>query len=176
MLLNWSNEKIQILTKQMHLNFIEAELMNYYWHLAQWKKYEEEIRELQKNYQEGLDCPHVGGSLIRISDGGGLSSPWQIDLSGVISALKQQQELEEQYLIRVDNWMKVCTPAQEKMVRQYVMIQQCNDAAGAGRATGYSEDNVKKARKQVLEKIYQVKFLKTVHSVPENLCYSSSMD
>lgn len=162
--MDWSKEKVQELTKQMHLNFIEAELMNYYWHLAQWKKYDEEIRELQKSYQEELECPRVGGSLIRISDGG-TGSPWQIELGGVISDLKQQQAVEKQYLTRVDNWMKVCTPAQEKMVRQYVMIQQCNDAAGAGKATGYSEDNVKKTKERVLEKIYQVKFLKTVHSV-----------
>ena len=69
--------------------------------------------------------------------------------------LEESQRIEERYLSRVDRWMSVCTPAQEKMVRQYVMVQQCRDAKLAADITGYSEEKIYKTRERVLNRIYQ---------------------
>ncbi len=43
------------------------------------------------------------------------------------------------------------------MVRQYVMVQQCTDAALAAEITGYTEETIKKTRERVLNKILDQK-------------------
>ena len=138
----------------MQLVYIESELMNYYWHLSEWRRYDQLITELRARYQEELEHPGCGSSIIRMPDGSSQRSPWQIELSGKLYELEESQRIEERYLSRVDRWMSVCTPAQEKMVRQYVMVQQCRDVDRAADRTGYSPVNVKKTRERVVRKIY----------------------
>jgi len=159
----WKDQQKKALTKQMQLNYIESELMNYYWHLAEWKRYDDEINRLKEEYNEKLNDPSVGGSIVKMPDGNQENSPWQIEMSGKIYLLEEKKSIEEMYLNRCDEWLSVCTPAQEKMFHQYVMIQQCTDAFKAGQLTGFSENNVKKSRERVLNKIYLNYFSKNVH-------------
>ena len=158
--MDWRKEPANRLTKQMQLVYIESELMNYYWHLSEWRRYDQLITELRARYQEELEHPGCGSSIIRMPDGSSQRSPWQIELSGKLYEIEESQRIEERYLSRVDRWMSVCTPAQEKMVRQYVMVQQCRDAKLAADITGYSEENVRKTRERVLNRIYQ-RYLKS---------------
>lgn len=156
--MNWRKEQKKKLTKQVQLVYIESELMNYYWHLAEWQRYEDQIIELQEKYQEELEHPNCGSSIIRMPDGSGQRSPWQLEWSGMMYELQEKQKVEERYLSRVDSWLSVCSPSQEVMIRQYVMVQQCTNAAAAAEITGYSEENVRKTRERVLNKIYQKYF------------------
>lgn len=166
--MKWQDENVRYLTKQMQLNYIESELKNYYWHLAQWKIYDDEQKRIEMEYESLLESPRISGSIIKMPQGSGEKSPWQLDMSGKIAELEDKKNVEKQYLDQVDKWMKVCTHSQEKMIKQYIMIQQCKDVTKAARETGYSEDNVKKSRERVLNKIFSAYFLKTVHSVTEN--------
>lgn len=155
--MNWKSEQTRRPTRQMQLVYIESELKNYYWHLAEWQRYENQLQGLKKRYQEELEHPSCSSSIIRMPDGSGKRSPWQVEWSGRIHELQEKQKVEERYLSRVDSWLSVCTPSQEIMVRQYVMVQQCTDAALAAEITGYTEENVRKTRERVLNKILDQK-------------------
>ena len=148
--MDWRKEPANRLTKQMQLVYIESELMNYYWHLSEWRRYDQLIRELRARYQEELEHPGCGSSIIRMPDGSSQRSPWQIEWSGKLHQLRKKQKVEEMYLDRVDQWLTVCSSSQEAMIRQYVMVQQCTNAELAAEITGYSADNIKKTRERVL--------------------------
>lgn len=69
--MDWKKEQIRKLTKQMQLNYIESELKNYYWHLAEWQRYGEQIQELETRYREELEHPSCSSSVIRMPEGSG---------------------------------------------------------------------------------------------------------
>lgn len=151
--MDWKSERTRRLTRQMQLVYIESELKNYYWHLAEWQRYDEQIRDLEERYQEELDHPSCSSSVIRMPEGSGSGSPWQIEWSGKLHELRKKQKVEEMYLNRVDQWLKVCSSSQEAMIRQYVMVQQCTNAELAAEITGYSAENIYKTKERVLCKI-----------------------
>lgn len=91
--------------------------------------------------------------MIRMPEGSGSGSPWQIEWSGKLHELRNKRKVEEKYLDRVDQWFTVCSSSQEAMIRQYVMVQQCMNAEQAAEITGYSIENIKKTRERVLNKI-----------------------
>lgn len=152
--MDWKKEQIRKLTRLMQLNYIESELKNYYWHLAEWKRYDDQIRDLEERYQEELEHPSCSSSVIRIPEGSGCESPWQIEWSGKLHQLREKQKVEEMYLNRVDQWLTVCSSSQEAMIRQYVMVQQCTNAELAAEITGYSVENIYKTKERVINKIF----------------------
>ena len=141
--------------EQMCLIYIESEIINYRWHQAQMEHYRDMADKIRQQYAEELACPRTGGSIIRMPKGVGQHTPWQIELSGRIYELEERAEAEKKYINQVDRWIAgVCTPAQETMVRCYMIDQQCRDVDRAADRTGYSPDNVKKTRWRVVRKIY----------------------
>ena len=141
--------------EQMCLIYIESEIINYRWHQTQMKHYRDMADKIRQQYAEELACPRTGGSIIRMPEGVGQHTPWQIELSGRIYELEERAEAEKKYIDQVDRWIAgVCTPAQEAMVRCYMIDQQCRDVDRAADRTGYSPDNVKKTRERVVRKIY----------------------
>ena len=141
--------------EQMCLIYIESEIVNYRWHQAQIEHYRDMADKIRQQYAEELACPRTGGSIIRMPEGVGQHTPWQIELSGRIYELEERAEAEKKYIDQVDRWIAgVCTPAQETMVRCYMIDQQCRDVDRAADRTGYSPDNVKKTRERVVRKIY----------------------
>ena len=153
--MDWKKEQIRKLTKQMQLNYIESELKNYYWHLAEWQRYGEQIQELETRYREELEHPSCSSSVIRMPEGSGSGSPWQIEWSGKLHELRKKQKVEEMYLDRIDQWLTVCSSSQEAMIRQYVMVQQCTNAELAAEITGYSVENIYKTKERALNRIFQ---------------------
>lgn len=141
--------------EQMCLIYIESKIINYRWHQTQMKHYRDMADKIRQQYAEELACPRAGGSIIRMPGGVGQHTPWQIELSGRIYELEERAEAEKKYIDQVDRWIAgVCTPAQEMMVRCYMIDQQCRDADRAADRTGYSPVNVKKTRERVVRKIY----------------------
>ena len=141
--------------EQMCLIYIESEIINYRWHQAQIEHYRDMADKIRQQYAEELACPRTGGSIIRMPEGVGQHTPWQIELSGRIYELEERAEAEKKYIDQVDRWIAgVCTPAQETMVRCYMIDQQCRDVDRAADRTGYSPVNVKKTRERVVRKIY----------------------
>lgn len=141
--------------EQMCLIYIESNIINYRWHQTQMKHYRDMADKIRQQYAEELACPRAGGSIIRMPGGVGQHTPWQIELSGRIYELEERAEAEKKYIDQVDRWIAgVCTPAQEMMVRCYMIDQQCRDADRAADRTGYSPVNVKKTRERVVRKIY----------------------
>ena len=141
--------------EQMCLIYIESEIINYRWHQAQMEHYRDMADKIRQQYAEELACPRTGGSIIRMPEGVGQHTPWQIVLSGRIYELEGRAEAERKYIDQVDRWIAgVCTPAQETMVRCYMIDQQCRDVDRAADRTGYSPVNVKKTRERVVRKIY----------------------
>lgn len=141
--------------EQMCLIYIESEIINYRWHQAQMEHYQDMADKIRQQYAEELAYPRTGGSIIRMPEGVGQHTPWQIELSGRIYELEERAEAEKKCIDQVDRWIAgVCTPAQETMVRCYMIDQQCRDADRAADRTGYSPVNVKKTRERVVRKIY----------------------
>ena len=141
--------------EQMCLIYIESVIVNYRWHQAQIEHYRDMADKIRQQYAEELACPRTGGSIIRMPEGVGQHTPWQIELSGRIYELEERAEAERKYIDQVDRWIAgVCTPAQETMVRCYMIDQQCRDVDRAADRTGYSPVNVKKTRERVVRKIY----------------------
>ena len=131
--------------EQMCLIYIESEIINYRWHQAQIEHYRDMADKIRQQYAEELACPRTGGSIIRMPEGVGQHTPWQIELSGRIYELEERAEAEKKYIDQVDRWIAgVCTPAQETMVRCYMIDQQCRDVDRAADRTGYSPVNVKR--------------------------------
>ena len=141
--------------EQMCLIYIESQIINYRWHQAQIEHYRDMADKIRQQYAEELAYPRTGGSIIRMPEGVGQHTPWQIELSGRIYELEERAEAEKKCIDQVDRWIAgVCTPAQETMVRCYMIDQQCRDADRAAERTGYSPVNVKKTRERVVRKIY----------------------
>ena len=141
--------------EQMCLIYIESEIINYRWHQAQIEHYRDMADKIRQQYAEELAYPRTGGSIIRMPEGVGQHTPWQIELSGRIYELGERAEAEKKYIDQVDRWIAgVCTSAQETMVRCYMIDQQCRDVDRAADRTGYSPVNVKKTRERVVRKIY----------------------
>lgn len=141
--------------EQMCLIYIESEIINYRWHQTQIEHYRDMADKIRQQYAEELACPRAGGSIIRMPEGVGQHTPWQIELSGRIYELEERAEAEKKHIDQVDRWIAgVCTPAQETMVRCYMIDQQCRDVDRAADRTGYSPANVKKTRERVVRKIY----------------------
>lgn len=141
--------------EQMCLIYIESEIINYRWHQAQMEHYRDMADKIRQQYAEELAYPRTGGSIIRMPEGVGQHTPWQIELSGRIYVLEERAEAEKKYIDQVDRWIAgVCTPAQEAMVRCYMIDQQCRGVDRAADRTGYSPVNVKKTRERVVRKIY----------------------
>ena len=120
--------------EQMCLIYIESEIINYRWHQAQIEHYRDMADKIRQQYAEELACPRTGGSIIRMPEGVGQHTPWQIELSGRIYELEERAEAEKKYIDQVDRWIAgVCTPAQETMVRCYMIDQQCPGCRSGGR-------------------------------------------
>lgn len=152
--MGWKEEQVKRMTKQMQLVYIESELMNYYWHLAERDRYQRRIDDLERRYEERLNERRAGGGIIRLPDGSQEHSPWQIEWSGQLDELRKRRDIETMYLERVDKWMSVCTKSQESLIRRYVMIQQCRDPAGSSDLLGYAADTLRQTKRRVLNKIF----------------------
>lgn len=152
--MDWKEEQVKRMTKQMQLVYIESELMNYYWHLAERDRYQRRIDDLERRYEERLNERRAGGGIIRLPDGSQEHSPWQIEWSGQLDELRKHRDIETMYLERVDKWMSVCTKSQESLIRQYVMIQQCRDPAESSDLLGYAADTLRQTKRRVLNKIF----------------------
>lgn len=153
--MDWKKENVSSQIKEMQKNYIECELMNYYYHLFLRDKYKEMARELQDQYDNELNFPRTSRSIIKLPEkNNNVCSPWQIDLSNRIDCLNLKKELEEQHLYQVDTWLNSIklTPEQLEVVKKYVMLGK--DANKVADETGYSVDNVKKTRERTVKKIY----------------------
>lgn len=152
--MDWKEEQVKRMTKQMQLVYIESELLNYYWHLAERDRYQRRIDDLERRYEERLNERRAGGGIIRLPDGSQEHSPWQIEWSGQLDELRKRRDIETMYLERVDKWMSVCTKSQESLIRRYVMIQQCRDPAESSDLLGYAADTLRQTKRRVLNKIF----------------------
>lgn len=155
--MDWEKDEGKLVDEQMRCQYVESELKTYYWHLARYRKISRQIEELRARYQEELDHPGRSTSIIRPPEGNDRRSPWQIEWSGRLYDLEQKLKEEKGHLDMVEDWLTICLPEHEAVIRQYVMKQQCKDAYKASLVTGYSEDHVRKLKQRIILRIVREK-------------------
>lgn len=154
------NEVIK-LSKQMHLNYIESEILNYYYHFGLMQKYQNKIDQLKLEYERKLLDPPVAGGIIKMPSGNSANSNWIINMCGEIGYYEEKRDLEHKHIERVNKWLNQI-PFEEKhkiIIEQF--MKKGIDAAIVAENVKYSEVAVYKVKERVLDKIYS-RFFKSV--------------
>ena len=149
------------LTKQMHLNYIESEISNYYYHFGLKQSYQKKIDELEKECAWKLLNPPIGGGIVKATSGGSNKSNWIINLHGEIGKYKEKCDIEESHIERVDNWLSNIPFEEKHMVIIEQFMKKGIDASIVAERVKYSDAAVYKVKERVLEKIYS-RFFKSV--------------
>ena len=142
------------LTKQMHLNFIESEIMNYNYHKVMRRKYQEMIDLLNQEYNYLLHNPPIGGSIIKMPSGSYNNSNWQLEFKGKIGKFEEKRNLEDLYIKRVDKWLSEISFDSKHLEVVELFMKQGFDAVVVADEVGYAEKNIYRIKDSVLNKIY----------------------
>lgn len=142
------------LTKQMHLNFIESEIMNYNYHKVMRMKYQETIDCLNQEYNYLLHNPPIGGSIIKMPSGSYNNSNWQLEFKGKIGRFEEKRNLEDLYIKRVDKWLSEISFDSKHLEVVELFMKQGFDAVVVADEVGYAEKNIYRIKDSVLNKIY----------------------
>lgn len=142
------------LTKQMHLNFIESEIMNYNYHKVMRRKYQDKIDELNQEYNYLLHNPPIGGSIIKMPSRSYNNSNWQLEFKGKIGRFEEKRNLEDSYIKRVDKWLSEISFDSKHLEVVELFMKQGNDAVVVADEVGYAEKNIYRIKDSVLNKIY----------------------
>lgn len=148
--MNWRFEIVPKMNKKTQTkNFIKNELMNYYFYLER----RNECKEIVDMYNDMRDDPSVGRSLIKAPESLQNGSSPQERL--VLNKADAENNLRyyEFKLDTLDSWMNMLTQSQHDIVKQYVMIYQCENAEIASEEIGYRTVTVKMQTKRAINRI-----------------------
>ena len=157
----------------MQLNYIESELKNYYWHLSEWQRYGEQIRDLEVRYREELEHPSCSSSVIRMPEGSGSGSPWQIEWSGKLHELRKKQKVEEMYKEYQSNAVFL-TDAQKQQKEEEILAQ--DKATQDLRRKYFGPEGELYKKRESLMKPIQDDIYEAVKSISEGKGYQMVID
>ena len=133
--------KIKTSIEAREKQYIKEELMRYHMYEDRIKKLEDEIAEFKQVYQDILNDPPIGGSIIKMPDG----TP---NNQNIVMRLEfKLNDLES------NHWLGVLTEKQNRVAKVYICQYQCQDIHGAALELGYAESTLKEYPDKIYERI-----------------------
>lgn len=153
--------KIRITREDRDKKYIKEELMRYHYYQEQLQKINDDIRRFKVRYNDLINDPPIGGSIIKLPDGTPDSSNLVIRLQGRLNSMQEDKHTIEKQIARVDSWLAALTHAQYEAVLLYVCEYQCQDRRHAALELQSEDSGLKKRVKRAIDRIY-TKFYKNV--------------
>lgn len=156
--MGWKDEQaktIRVSKETRTTRFIKEELMRYYWYIEKYIDIEAHLNEFKKQYEELLNDPPVGGSIITRASGSPDYTNIVIKMEGKLFDLKSNLKYYEKRLDMLDTWLDSLTMTQRNVVLVYVCEYQCRDIEEVSFQLNYATSNVNNVSKRSIQKIYQ---------------------
>lgn len=134
--------------------YIKDELKRYYMYYDRVMELRKEIASFKDEYQEILNDPPIGGSIIKMPDGTPSGKNIVMRMRCKLNGLEANLEYYEDRLDTLDKWMDMLTPPLLEVVKIYVLEYQCENMHEAAIANGLSEDVVHKYTNRAIKSIY----------------------
>lgn len=145
--------KIKTSREEREKQYIKEELMRYYMYEDRIKKLEDEIAEFKLEYQDILNDPPIGGSIIKMPDGTSINQNIVMRLEYKLSDLESNLKYYRSRIEVLDSWLGILTEKQNKVAKVYICQYQCKDIHGAALELGYAESTLKEYPDKICERI-----------------------
>lgn len=155
--MNWKErEKVkpQISKEDLDKRFIKEELMRYDMYVGRVIDIKIDIMNFEKKYEEQINSPRCGGSVVRIPDASATYGNKVMQLICQLNSMEENLKYYENKLDTLDEWMNYITPAQQKIVKTYVLEYQCQQRHIVAAILKYSEETIKKQTERAINRIY----------------------
>lgn len=155
--MNWKErEKTtpQISKEDLDKRFIKEELMRYDMYVGRVVDIKRDIMNFEKKYEEQINSPRCGGSIVKIPDASATYSNKVMKLICQLNDMEENLKYYENKLDTLDKWLDYITPSQQNIVKTYVLEYQCQDVHGVALLLRYEEDTIKKQAARAINRIY----------------------
>lgn len=145
--------KIKTSIEAREKQYIKEELMRYHMYEDRIKKLEDEIAEFKQVYQDILNDPPIGGSIIKMPDGTPNNQNIVMRLEFKLNDLESNLQYYKSRIDILNNWLGVLTEKQNRVAKVYICQYQCQDIHGAALELGYAESTLKEYPDKIYERI-----------------------
>ena len=145
--MNWRDEVVpRGYDKDEQLrDHIKKELKNYYMYLARWQELEGEKKRICNR--------KIGGSVVKMPEGNQASDGIQHRIAVDKTTLEQEQKDLGGKMNTINKWLSILTFPQYKVVKMYIMENQCKKAKQVAEKTGYEKDTIYQYAGEAVERI-----------------------
>ncbi|NBJ65258.1 hypothetical protein D5266_08720 [bacterium c-19] len=151
--------KLRISKEERERMYIKEELMRYYMYKEKIQEIENDIIQFKQHYQEVLNHPHFGGSIIHVQGNSGEKQNIVMRLEYQLADLQSNLTYYQSRIAELDRWLSVLTDIQYQIAMIYICQYQCKDVYGASLELNYAQDTIKAYTDRILKRI-QKKFNK----------------
>ena len=145
--------KIKTSKEEREKRYIKEELMRYHMYEDRIKKLEDEIAEFKQVYQDILNDPPIGGSIIKMPDGTPNNQNIVMRLEFKLNDLESNLQYYKSRIDILNNWLGVLTEKQNRVAKVYICQYQCQDIHRAALELGYAESTLKEYPDKIYERI-----------------------
>lgn len=133
--------------------YIKEELMRYHLYEEKIEELKDEIRQFKIEYQEILNDPPIGGSIIKLPDGTPGDENIVMRLERRLNDMESNLRYYESRIDVLDNWLGMLTYKQNHVARIYICQYQCQNIHDAALELGYAESTLKEYPDKICERI-----------------------
>lgn len=148
--------KIRTSKEDREKQYIKEELMRYHLYEEKIEELKDEIRQFKIEYQEILNDPPIGGSIIKLPDGTSGDENIVMRLERRLNDMETNLQYYTNRLHILNQWLRVLTQEQRNVIKVYVCLYQCQDRSHAAIELKCSEDNVKKRTNDGVRRIMKI--------------------
>jgi len=152
-------QKLRISKEERERMYIKEELMRYYMYKDKIQEIQNDIIQFKQHYQEVLNNPHIGGSIINVQKNNSEKQNIVMRLEYQLADLESTLKYYESRIAELDRWLSSLTDIQYQIAVVYICQYQCKDAYGASLELNYAQDTIKAYTDRILKRI-QKKFNK----------------
>ncbi len=152
-------QKLRISKEERERMYIKEELMRYYMYKDKIQEIQNDIIQFKQHYQEVLNNPHIGGSIINVQKNNSEKQNIVMRLEYQLADLESNLKYYESRIAELDRWLSSLTDIQYQIAVVYICQYQCKDAYGASLELNYAQDTIKAYTDRILKRI-QKKFNK----------------
>lgn len=155
--MNWKErEKTtpQISKEELDKRYIKEELMRYDMYVGRVIDIKCDISAFEKKYEEEVNFPCCGGSVVKIPDASATYSNKVMQLICQLNDMEENLKYYENKLDTLDKWLDYITPSQQNIVKTYVLEYQCQSRHVVAAILKYSDETIKKQTERAINRIY----------------------
>lgn len=145
--------KIKTSIEEREKQYIKEELMRYHMYEDRIEELSTKIADFNREYQDILNNPPIGGSIVKMADGTVINQNIVMRLEYRLADLESNLKYYQERIKILDNWLGVLTEKQSKVAKIYICQYQCQDIHGAAIDLGYAESTLKEYPDKIYERI-----------------------